>query len=147
MNNLTKLHNFHFLILGNEYFFVDKFSGFTNVDFHCKFEYGYLSVKYTATLHFSGNDMKLMKTAKVPITNGKGWFAPYSEQYLFFKNNHKNLYQSFLDSKYKAEEESDIISDYVKWFAENTKTTDTLNSLKKDIKYCFDFIDKYYKKG
>jgi hypothetical protein len=49
MGKLTKLNSIPFLSYKNENFIVDKFSGFTNVDFHYKFEYGYLSVKYTAT--------------------------------------------------------------------------------------------------
>jgi hypothetical protein len=146
MSSLTKLNNFSFLRYKNENFIVDKFSGFTNVDFRYAMKYGCIIIDYTITFHFSGNDMKLKKTAKVPITNGKGFFAPYSEGFKFFKQNQNDFYQAFLDSKYKSKEPSDIISDYVKWFAENTKTTDKLNELKDEIRYCFDFIDENYKK-
>lgn len=139
------------LTYGNHYFIIDKFSGFDKVEFSIN-KTDFLSEKkitYYMNIYFSGQVLKLEKATEIKVfENTKRWFkTKYTPEYSFIYNTFKNgLYHTFTTSGYKSGESNDIIPDIVRWFAENTNTKNTLEELKEDIKFCLEFIDKYYLK-
>ena len=147
--------NMSFLESGNQKFLVDKFSGFSTVDFCYKISRGKIYIKYFMNIYFSGEKLELSKTCTIPThynysTNRWSIFNDETDEFKFiyrYGENGNNLYEHFKRSSFKSENKSDVISDYVKWFAESTSTESILNKLKKVIDFCFEYIDKHYDKG
>ncbi|MBR4316273.1 MAG: hypothetical protein IKP65_04815 [Alphaproteobacteria bacterium] len=141
------------LSYGNHIFVVDKFSGFDKIEFNIetdKFNLDKRIITYFMNIYFSGQTLKLEKKVKINIFNDKNnsWFkTKFTPEYEFLKNAVQNgLYPTFEKSGYKSGESEDILPDIVRWFAKNTNTDYALIGLKEDIKYCLEFIDKYYTK-
>lgn len=147
--------NMCFLEYGNQKFLVDKFSGFSTVDFKYKICSGQIYIQYFMNIYFSGEKLELSKTCTIPTHHkyaSSRWsiFNDETDEFKFiyrYGENGNNLYEQFKRSDFESENKSDVISDFVKWFAENTSTEATLNKLKKDINFCFEYIDKHYSKG
>lgn len=135
---------------GNKVFFADKFSGFSKVDFRYKLGgYGeFIKIQYFIELYFSGHTLELCKNAFVDVyTNKKSFFFKENTKEFDFIHSlrYKNAYQEFIKSNYKSGKPTDIINDYVRWFAVNTNTMETLNNLKNDIEFCFGYVDETLK--
>lgn len=151
----TYFSNMSFLEYGNKKFLVDKFSGFSAVDFKYKICSGQIYIQYFMNIYFSGEKLELSKTCTIPTHHkypSSRWsiFNEETDEFKFiyrYGENGNNLYEQFKRSDFESENKSDVISDYVKWFAESTSTESTLNKLKKDIDFCFEYIDKHYNKG
>lgn len=147
--------NMSFLKYGNQKFLVDKFSGFSIVDFSYKISKGNIYIKYFMNIYFSGEKLELSKTCTIPThykypANRWSIFNEETDEFKFiycYGENGNNLYERFKMSDFESENKSDVISNFVKWFAENTNTQNTLDKLKKDINFCFGYIDKHYNKG
>lgn len=150
---LQKLNWLHY---GGENFIVEKFSSFKNVyvDIVHNNSVDYL-ITYVFEANFSGSKLIVKKSALIPCTiktNEFGKFlgfikyqkSKYNPIWEFINNNNGKLYQTFKDSNWKDKEQSFVISDYIKWIAENTNTKNILEELRENIKICFDLIDKYY---
>lgn len=147
--------NMSFLNYGNQKFLVDKFSGFSTVDFRYKIGSGKIHIQYFMNIYFSGEKLELSKTCTIPTHHkypSSRWsiFNEETDEFKFiyrYGENGNNLYEQFKRSDFESENKSDVISDYVKWFAESTSTETTLNKLKKDIDFCFGYINEHYNKG
>ena len=148
----SHFYNMSFLKSENQNFLVDKFSGFSTVDFKYKICGGKIHIQYFMNIYFSGEKLKLCKTCTIPThykysTNRWSIFNDETEEFKFIyrnSNNKNNLYEQFKKSRFQSVNKSDVISDYVKWFAKNTSTEETLKELKKDIEFCFCYIDEHY---
>lgn len=146
--------NMSFLEYRNQKFLVDKFTGFSTVDFSYKICKGNIHIKYFMNIYFSGEKLELSKACKIPThynysTSRWSIFNDETDEFKFiyrYGENGNNLYEQFKRSSFESENKSDVISDYVKWFAESTSTEETLNKLKKDIDFCFSYIDEHYKR-
>lgn len=141
------------LVYGNHVFVVDKFSGFDKVEFNIetdKFNLDKKIITYFMNIYFSGQTLKLENKASIKMFDDKNnsWFkTKFTPEYEFYHDAfHNGLYQTFEKSGYKSGESEDILPDIVRWFAKNTNTYDILEELKKDIRYCLEFIDKCYPK-
>lgn len=147
--------NMCFLEYGNKKFLVDKFLGFDAVDFRYKIGGDKIHIQYFMNIYFSGEKLELSKTCTIPTHHkypSRCWsiFNEETDEFKFicrYGKNGNNLYEQFKKSPFKSVNKSDVISDYVKWFAGNTSTEVILNELKKDINFCFGYIDKHYNKG
>lgn len=146
------LKNIAKLIYGHQVFVIDKFSGFDQVEFNINNLEGFddLIITYSMKIYFSGQSLKLEKKAVIKkyIYDKKSWFKiKCTPEFEFYENTFKSgLHLTFEKSGYNSGESIDILPDIVRWFAKNTNTYDTLEELKKDIRFCLEFIDKYYKK-
>lgn len=137
------------LTYGNKVFVVDKFSGFDEVAFDVNRIDSYTyKITYFMNIYFSGNILKLNRSANLIVDKEQSWFTTkYTPEFKFHQNAIQNgLYLTFKQSGYKSGEPTEIIPDIIRWYAENTNTKEALDELKKDIKFCFEFIDKYYPK-
>ena len=97
-------------------------------------------------VYFSGKTLKIKRSALLTVYKERKMFSTdYTPEYKFYQNAVlSGLNLTFEKSGYKSEEPTDIIPDIVRWFAENTNTTNALEEFKKDVKFCLEFIDKYY---
>lgn len=136
------------LTYGDKRFVVDKFSGWEQVSFRIDRLVDCIKITYFMNIYFSGQILKIERIAYIDIDEKKSWFKNnYTPEYKFYMDAFKNgVYDVFEKSGYKSSESTDIIPDIIRWFAENTNTDYALIGLKEDIKYCLEFIDKYYPK-
>ena len=151
----TVLKGIPSLYLGNEVFVVDKFSGFDKVNFKIEYYKKCIKINYFIHIYFSGKNLCLKKSHYVDKYKKYSLFFKEAtdeykfilsiDEYKFISYNDNNwLKSAFEKSKYKIEEHSDIIPDEIKWLAKNTNTEKTLEELKKQIEYCFSYIDETY---
>ena len=135
------------LVYGDQFFVIDKFSGFEKASFKVdRIDENTRKITYFMNVYFSGQTLKIKRTAILIVDKERKLFnTNYTPEYKFYKNAIQNgLYLTFEQSGYKSDESSDLIPDIVRWFAENTNTTNALEEFKKDVKFCLEFIDKYY---
>lgn len=152
----TYLKELDWINYNGENFIIDKFSSFKEVyiDINIVNSIDYL-LTYIFEANFSGSKLVIKKSAIIPCTiktNKIGKFlgfikyqeSEYNPKWQFLKKNNGKLYQVFKESNWKDENKSFVISNYVKWIAENTDTKNVLEKLRENIKICFDCIDQYY---
>ena len=135
------------LAYGNQFFVIDKFSGFEKATFEVeRINDDTRKITYFMNVYFSGQILKIKRTALFLVYKERTLFSSnHTPEYKFYQNAVQNgLHLTFEKSGYKSGEPTDIIPDFVRWFAENTNTTNVLEEFKKDVKFCLEFIDKYY---
>ena len=95
--------NMCFLEYGNQKFLVDKFSGFSTVDFCYKICGGNIHIKYFMNIYFSGEKLELSKICTIPTHHkysSSRWsiFNDETDEFQFiYRNgeNGNNLYEQF----------------------------------------------------
>lgn len=135
------------LVYGDQFFVIDKFSGFEKASFEFeRINDNTRKITYFMNVYFSGKTLKIKRSALLIVYKERTLFsANHTPEYKFYQNAVLNgLNLTFKKSGYKSGEPTDIIPDIVRWFAENTKTTNAFEEFKKDVKFCLEFIDKYY---
>ena len=147
MPNETFLDNIDFLVYGDKYFVVEKFCGFERAN--CSFEhrYGNYFITYYCKLNFSGCVCEIRKSVLAPMfTKEKHDWLGLRQQptkcYSFLSKFGHDLMNKFKESNYCSGKSIEVIPDYVRWFAENTETTETLKLLVQDVEVAFKLIDK-----
>lgn len=145
---MTFFDDLKFLTYKDQRFLVDKFSGFNTVEVTHKILSGITKIEYTFDIYFSGHTLTLSSKQYIDNYKSNGFiFKDDTPEFKFiYSLKYKNAYEEFKKDGYVSKNHSDIISDYVKWFAEKTNTSETLRSLKRDIEFCFNYIDEHYKR-
>lgn len=142
------LENISILKYGDQNFVVDKFSGFTKVDYKVMYFQERISITYFIDIYFSGQVLNIKKVNTFERYKRKNFLvSEETKEYKFFENVVSNgLYYVFSNAYWSSGKSNMIISDEIRYFAEYTNTKEALDKLQNEIEYCFKFINDNYSK-
>ena len=141
MNEDTNyLNDLDFISYGDEHYVVDKFSGFTNIVADLKStNFSTYILTYKFECYFSGNTLTLERKIEIPMfVKGEIKKSIFGFEYETSARNpaFDFLYKGKFWERFKKSDwesvasPSSAVSDYIRWIAYNTDTTEELNYLK-----------------